>query len=90
MAGLVMQTLAAPEPLFDRRQERLDRREGVGEGRRIAKNRRIDCEQQFGVLIGGAPEHDAVDMGESASASARSAMPPLTMIGQSGWARFSA
>src|SRR5208282_6616768 len=62
MARVVAQTLAAPKALSDHGDEGVERLERVFERRRLAEDRRIDPEQDLRVLIGGAAEHDAVDI----------------------------
>ena len=64
MSGVVMQTFAALKAARDRRHERFDRLEPVRDGRRLAEKSRVDGDQRLRVLIGRAPEHDSIDMGE--------------------------
>ena len=58
----VMQALAALKPARDHRHEGFDRLESVGDRRLVAEQLRVDADQEFGRLIGGAPDHDPVDM----------------------------
>ena len=62
MAGHVVQAHAARERAGDRRHEGLDRLEGVGERRRLAEELGSTPSRSSGCLIGGAAQHDAVDM----------------------------
>ena len=62
MPGVVMQALAALKPARDRRHEGFDRLERVGDRRLLAEQLRIDADQDLGRLIGGAPDHDPVEM----------------------------
>ena len=64
MSGVVMQTFAALKAARDRRHERFDRLEPVPDRRRLAEKSRVDGDQRLRVLIGRAPEHDPIDMGE--------------------------
>src|ERR1700733_10306058 len=47
---------------FDVRDEGFDRRVAACDMRRLAKEGAIDIEKQRRILIGGAPDHDAIDM----------------------------
>ena len=62
MPGEVMQALAARKSTRDHRHEGFDRRERVGDRRLLAEQHRIDFDQELRNLIGGPPQHDAVDM----------------------------
>ena len=64
MASIVVQALSASEAARNRGHERFERIERVVIRRSLAENLRIDAKQEFGILIGGAAEHDPVDMGE--------------------------
>ena len=64
MAGIVVQTLAARQPQRDGRHEGFEGLEGVGDRRGLAEYDGVDADQQLRVLVGGAPEHHAVDMGK--------------------------
>ncbi len=49
---------------LDVRNIGFDRREGVGDRRRRAEQDRIDADQQFWRLIGGAADHHAIDIAQ--------------------------
>ena len=71
MARHVVQARAARQLALDIGRIGLDRRERVGDRRRRAEQQRIDAEQHFRGLVGGAADHDAVDMGADARAPRR-------------------
>src|ERR1700722_12191353 len=59
--GVIVQALAALKPARDNGREGFDRLEPVGDRRGLAEQLRIDSNQKLRILIGCAPEHDAIE-----------------------------
>ena len=59
---MIVKASAPVEALRDHRHEGLERFECVCKGRGFAEDRRINAKQQFRVLVGRTPQHDAIDV----------------------------
>ena len=59
------------------RHKDFDRLEPVRDRRRLAEQNRIDADQELRVLIGGAPEHDPVDMAQMGARSVEIGQAPV-------------
>ena len=64
----IMQALAAPSPRAIAGMNASIASKAVGDRRHVAEESRVDADQEFRRLIGGAPEHDPVDMARCARA----------------------
>src|SRR6202451_1743821 len=60
--SVVVQAVAALKPPRNRGHEGFDRLEPVGDRRGLVEQLRIDADQELGVLIGRATEHDSIEL----------------------------
>ena len=88
MTGQSMHGNSVGREALDMRAHGLSRREGVRHRRLLAEKLAVDLDQQRRVLVGGAAEHHAVDMGKMRLRLGKRRDPAVEHHGKRRQARF--